>query len=184
MQNNEVVKEGTDSGFQQGVLHMGRDVCLHVKSKCKHGSSLTDSRVDRFVHMNRFQPLFTCDIESNIESKCQNEDSTCASKLSKTSILPVVLSVKGGDQSVRGKKLNSSKHSNPCDKGESFGSAKSADSSTSSVSRLSKAVNTVESEQLTDIACSNPQGVQNLMITGYWAFLLFQKCLTLWRINK
>ena len=91
---NKVVKDSTDSGFQQGVSHMGRDICSHVKSKCKHGSSLNDSRADKFVHKNHFRPLFAYDIESNIESKCQNEDSTCASKERQACVLPVVLSVK------------------------------------------------------------------------------------------
>ena len=141
MQHGNVVKYGTDSGFQQGVSCMGRDVCSHVKSKFKHASQLNDSHADTFVHKNHFQPLFVCDIESNIESKCQNEDSTCASKESQTGILPVVLSVKDRNKSVRGKKLNSSKRSNPCDKGDYFGNAKSGDSSLISVSWVSKAVN-------------------------------------------
>ena len=50
MQHNEVVKDSTDSGLQQGVSHIGRDVCSNVKSKCKYGSLLNNSCVHRFVH--------------------------------------------------------------------------------------------------------------------------------------
>ena len=91
MQDYEVIKKNTDSGLQQGVSHMGREVCLHMKSKCKHGLLLNDSGVGRFVHMNRFQPLLACDTEINVGSKCPNEESTCASEESRTDILPGVL---------------------------------------------------------------------------------------------
>ena len=85
-----MVKDGTGPVFQQGVLHRGKHVCSQVKSSCNHVSLLNDSRVDRFVHINRFQLLFTCDIESNG---------------SKKSVLPVVVSVEDGSKHVRGKKV-------------------------------------------------------------------------------
>ena len=71
-QHNAVVKDSTGPVFQQGVSLMDRHVCSHVKSNDNHVSILNDSREDRFVHMNRFQPLVTCDIERNMESNCQH----------------------------------------------------------------------------------------------------------------
>ena len=84
------------------MSHMGGDVSSYVQSKCKYNSLMSVSCADRFVHKNRFQPLFACDIESNIESKCQNDDSTCASEENKSGVLPVLLSVKDGNKRVRG----------------------------------------------------------------------------------
>ena len=155
MQHGKVVKDSINSGLQQGVSHMGGHVCAHVKSKYKHGSLLNDSPFNRFVHKNRFQPLFACDIESSIESKCPNEGRTCAGAENQTGGVSVVLSVKDGNKSVRGKKLNPFVHSNTCGKGEYFGNAKSSDSGLISVSRNSKAVNMIDKEQLTDNACGS-----------------------------
>ena len=84
-----MVKDGTGPVFQQGVSHRGKHICSQVKSSCNHVSLLNDSR-DRFVHINRFQLLFTCDIES---------------KGSQKSVLPAVVSVQDGSKHVRGKKV-------------------------------------------------------------------------------
>ena len=93
-----------------------------------------------------------------MESKCQNEDSTCASKESQTGVLPIVLSVKDGNKSVKGKKSKSFKFSNSCDKLESLESAKSAGSSSLGVSLVSEVTNTVQGDQLTENTGSNPSG--------------------------
>ena len=42
-QHNKAVKDSTDSNLQQGVSHMGRDMCSYVKNKLKYGSLLNES---------------------------------------------------------------------------------------------------------------------------------------------
>ena len=114
----DVVKGSTGSGFHQGVSHMGRDICAHVKCKGKQSLLWNDNHAERFVHKNRFQPLSTGDIENCIENKCQNDVSTRASKESQAGVLPVGLTVKDGNKIVRRKKTNPSNHSTLDVKGE------------------------------------------------------------------
>ena len=95
----EVVKDSTDFSVKQGVSHMARDVNAHVK--CEGNDSLT--RGDRFVHKNRFQPLGSEHIESCIENKCQTDANACVGKETQNYVVPVSVTVKDGDTSVRGK---------------------------------------------------------------------------------
>ena len=112
--------------------------------------------VERFVHKNWFQPLLVCDITNDIESKCQKEDGTCASKGSQAGVLPVGLTVKDGNKSVRGKKANPSKHSKFDLKGEYLESAKSSESSLTSGSLVFSVANVVGKGQVINKSCGNP----------------------------
>ena len=77
--------------------------------------------------------MYTCDVESCIESKCQNEDRTGAGGLQ------VIITVKDGNKCVRGEEINYSKSSNPVGNEKHSGSTKSNDGKLLSISWVSKA---------------------------------------------
>ena len=155
-QYNEVARESTCSGLQQGESHVGRDVRAHVKCKGKQSLLWNDNHVERFVHYNRFQPLLACDIANGIESKCQKEDGTCARTESQARVFPVGLTVKDGNKVVRGKEANSSKNSRQViDKacGNPSQSANSAVDWLLGGSQVLKVSDTRGSRQIIDNAC-------------------------------
>ena len=164
-QQYAVVKDVTGQVSEQGGSHMGEHVCTHVKSNSNHGLSTNNGGVDRFVHVNQFQPLYTCDVESSIESKCRNEDSTCANNGSQEVGLHAIVTVKDRNKYVRGKEINSSKRGNPVGNGKASGSTKSAGSKLLSISRVPKAFSGDEGQQMAANTCEST-GNDNIKKVG------------------
>ena len=161
---NKVVNHSSGSDLQQGVSHMGGDVCAHVENKGKQSLICKDDQVERFVHKNRFKLLEQDDTESSIEGKCQNTVSARVKTDCQVGVSPVALLVKDGSKSVKGKKTK------PFNCSKLAVDSKYLDSETFSENTVTEgfpalnAVDIVTDDQLIHTRCANPSESANTAI--------------------